>query len=122
MYGQELIIDLHDCDSDTYDSREKIEEFFIALCDKIKVEAADLTWWDYAGRPEEYKQADTRWKGTSAVQFILTSSIVIHTLDELKCVYLNVFSCDTFDQEIVKEFAKQTFKGVIVSDQLVIRK
>ncbi len=121
-YGQELIMDLHGCNPTTYDTREKIEAFFVELCERIGVEAAQLNWWDYAGRPREYAKADPRWKGTSAVQFILTSSIVIHTLDELRCVYLNVFSCDTFDGDEVLEFALQTFGGHLVQKHDLERK
>ena len=116
-YGKELILDLHECDPSTYDNREKIEAFFEELCEKIGVEAAQINWWDYAGRPTEYEAADTRWKGTSAVQFILTSSIVIHTLEEMCQVYLDVFSCDQFDEDVVKKLALDTFKGKIVQSK-----
>ena len=110
-YGKELILDLHDCDPTTYDNREKIEAFVENLCDLIEVEPAALHFWDYAGRPTEYDAADDRWKGSSAVQFILTSNITIHTLDALRCVYLNVFSCDTFKVDVVVNHALKTFGG-----------
>lgn len=113
-YGKELVLDLHDCDPATYDNREKIEAFVEHLCDLIHVEPAQLNFWDYAGRPTEYEAADVRWKGTSAVQFILTSNITIHTLDVLRCVYLNVFSCDTFNADVVEAFAIKTFGGCVV--------
>jgi len=120
-YGQELILDLHECDPETYDTREKIEAFFESLCEMIEVEARDIHFWDYAGRPVEYSNAEDRVKGTSAVQFILTSSIVIHTLDIFKQVYLNVFSCDEFNAASVAEFAQLKFKGRIVQMKVMDR-
>ena len=113
-YGQEVIIDLCDCDPTTYDTREKIEGFLWEVCDLIGAEPKDLHFWDYAGRPEEYAEAEDRFKGTSAVQFILTSSLVIHALDVLKTVYLNVFSCAPFDAEAVVKHAVDTFSGTLM--------
>ena len=96
MYGKELIIDLHDCDVSKF-NRKDIEKFLIELCDDvIDMERADLNWWDYENDPEEYEKAPPHLKGISCVQFITTSSIVIHTL-EIGDAYINIFSCKDFD-------------------------
>ena len=68
--------------------------------------------WDDVGLPEEEKQTAPHAKGSSAVQFILTSSIVIHTLDLLDAVYVNIFSCKTFDKEIAKDITVEWFGRV----------
>ena len=87
-YGTELILDLHECDPSTYATRNQLEVFIAALCKKIDMEAEDIHFWDYDGEPEEYEKAPAHLKGRSVVQFIRTSTIVIHTLDEMLSVYL----------------------------------
>jgi S-adenosylmethionine/arginine decarboxylase-like enzyme len=107
-YGHELILDLHGCDPSTF-SRESITEFFSALCKRIQMIQCELYFWDDVGLPPEMHQTLPHAKGTSAVQFILTSSMVIHTLDLLGTVYLNVFSCKEFDPNDVVGFAVEWF-------------
>lgn len=113
-YGKEVIIDMHFCDATKF-NRSSIKRFFIKLCDLIEVERCKLCWWDDHGVPEEEKQTEPHLKGTTAVQFLSTSNIVIHTLDILESVYLNVFSCKDFDGEIVREFSEKWFNGKIIS-------
>ena len=60
-------------------------------------------------KPEEDKQTSPHTKGSSAVQFILTSSIVIHTLDLLEAVYINIFSCKKYDTELAERITKEWF-------------
>mgnify|MGYP001408611741 CR=1 FL=1 len=78
-YGIELILDLHDCDVSTF-TRDSISDYFAQLCDLIDMKREDLHFWDDVGLDEEDKQTSPHTQGTSAVQFILTSSIVIHAL------------------------------------------
>jgi S-adenosylmethionine/arginine decarboxylase-like enzyme len=66
-------------------------------------------WWDDVGVSEEERQTSPHTKGTSAVQFILTSSIVIHTLDLLEAVYINIFSCKPYDKKIAEDITRQWF-------------
>jgi S-adenosylmethionine/arginine decarboxylase-like enzyme len=113
-YGKEVIIDLHFCDASKF-NRKSIRRFFVELCDLIDMERCKLCWWDDHGVPEDEKQTEPHLKGTTAVQFISTSNIVIHTLDILKSVYLNVFSCKDFDGKTVTEFSEKWFNGKCVS-------
>ena len=112
-YGQELILDLHNCDPATYDTREQLAQFMIELCERIDMQREDLHFWDYDGDPEGYAAAPEHLKGTSAVQFIKTSNITIHTLDGMKRVYLNIFSCKDFDSMEAVEFCAKFFEGNI---------
>jgi S-adenosylmethionine/arginine decarboxylase-like enzyme len=120
-YGKELILDIHNCDSSTF-NRKSLRKYFRLLCQQIDMKAEKLCWWDDYGLEPEYLQTEPHTKGTSAVQFILTSNITIHTLDILKNVYINVFSCKEFDPEIVMKFSEEWFKGKIVNSQLINRK
>jgi len=75
-YGYELVLDLHECDKTTF-TRPSLKQYFKKLCDEIEMEHDELYFWDDEGIPEHLKQTSPHTKGTSAVQFILTSSIVI---------------------------------------------
>ena len=107
-YGFELILDLHGCDVSVF-NRESLEGYFKKVCDAIGMEREDLHFWDYKGLPEEEIPKDSHLLGTTAVQFITTSNIVIHTLDLLKAVYVNIFSCKEFDKEIAEQITKEWF-------------
>lgn len=115
QYGKEIILDLHGCNPKKF-NRCDIGLFFDRLCERLGVQQGDRHFWDDVGVPPEEQQQAPHLKGTSAVQFILTSNITIHTLDLLHAVYLNVFSCADFDGEAVKELAIEWFGGRIVGD------
>ena len=119
-YGKELVIDLQKCDSATF-NRKSITEYFNQLCELINMKAADLYFWDFDGLPDEFAKAPPHLKGTSAVQFIETSSIVIHALDDLKEIYLNIFSCKEFDISLVQSFSESWFRGSTKSSQIITR-
>lgn len=120
-YGKELILDLHHCDSMTF-TRNSIRNYFRELCELINMERCKLSWWDDYGLPPEECQTEPHLKGTSAIQFILTSNITIHTLDLLNNAYINIFSCKDFDADAAIKFSADWFKGKIVNSYLIERK
>ena len=107
-YGQEVLLDLHECDSSRF-TRAEIRRYFEELCDLIDMERCNVYFWDDVGVPEEEQQTDPKTNGTSAVQFILTSTIVIHTLDLMRVAYVNIFSCKDFDMDEAAEFTARWF-------------
>ncbi len=112
-YGHELILDLHKCDISTF-TRKSIRKYLKELCQLIKMERCDLHWWDYLGVPnEEYQKLPTHLKGISVVQFISTSTIVLHTLDDLGEIFINIFSCKDFNADEALYFSANWFKGNI---------
>ncbi len=119
-YGLELIADFHDCDPTKF-TRESITEFFKGLCDLIEMKPEDLHFWDDQDTPEDEKETEPHLVGTSAVQFIRTSNITIHTLDILKRIYLNVFSCKNFEPLKIVEYAENFFSGRLVHESTVTR-
>ena len=119
-YGKELILDLHECDPKTF-SRKSIRKYFEDVCILIDMERCKLTWWDDVGVSEDEKQTEPRLKGTSAFQFIMTSSIVIHTLDLIENVYINIFSCKDFNEKAAKEFSEKWFEGRVVNFKIIER-
>ncbi len=107
-YGFELILDLHGCDVTKF-SRTSIDDYFEKLCKAINMVKCERYFWDDVGVAREERQTSPRTKGTSAVQFILTSNIVVHTLDDLAAVYVNIFSCKAFDSKVAEKITKDWF-------------
>jgi S-adenosylmethionine/arginine decarboxylase-like enzyme len=120
QYGIELILDLHGCDVTKF-TRPSITAYFEQLCELIDMQREDLHFWDDVGLSEEDKQTSPHTQGTSAVQFILTSSIVIHTLDQLKAVYINIFSCKAYDPKVAEKFTVEWFGATDCSAKLIDR-
>ncbi len=120
-YGKELILDIHECDSFTF-TRESIRNYLKELCILIDMDRGKLCWWDDWGVPLENRETEPHLKGTTAVQFIMTSNIVIHTLDLLKNVYVNIFSCKGFEADSAAKFSAEWFRGKIVTSQIIERK
>lgn len=107
-YGYELILDLHDCDVSKF-NRKSLDEYFKKLCKAIDMKRCELHFWDYEGVPAGELPTEPHLLGTSAVQFITTSNITIHTLELLKAVYVNVFSCKEFDAKTAEGITKKWF-------------
>lgn len=120
VYGFELVLDLHGCETELF-NRKHIDKFFTDLCDLIEMEKCEVHFWDDAGVPKEERQTLPHTKGTSAVCFILTSTIVIHTLDILGAVYVNIFSCKLFDPDIATEFTSKFFNAVSCKNTFIER-
>lgn len=119
-YGKELILDLHNCDPSTF-NRESIEGYFKALCEKIDMERCDLHFWDDLETPDDEKETEPHLVGTSAIQFIKTSNITVHTLDILKKVFINIFSCKYFNEKEAMVFSAKWFGGDIASGEVIDR-
>lgn len=120
-YGLELILDLHECDNSRF-TRSSIEDFLRGLCELIDMEQCELHFWDDVGVPLEDQQTDPKTKGTSAVQFILTSTIVVHTLDLMQTAYVNIFSCKAFDTGDAAQFTARWFKSSDWTSNVVVRR
>ena len=120
-YGKELILDLHGCDTSLF-NRDDLTRFFQLLCKRIDMKAEVLHFWDDVGLPPEECQTEPHTKGTSAVQFILTSTIVVHTLDLLGKVFINIFSCKEFDPKDAEAFCVGFFRAESVCTRVLVER
>ncbi len=120
-YGKELILDMHDVKNTKLFTRKGIKRFMIELCDIIDMEREDLHFWDELYTPKKDRFTEEHLIGTSAVQFITTSNITIHTLDKMKRVYLNIFSCKNFKKKDVRDFCQKYFDGKVINCNTVKR-
>ena len=119
-YGMELILDLHNCNGKDF-NRRNIDNFFTEVCHQTGMQKCEVYFWDDLETPEDEKQTNPQTTGTSAVQFILTSNITIHTLDKLEKVFINFFSCKSFNPQTVEQLAKEYFNGKIINSTLLTR-
>ena len=119
-YGKELIIDLHNCET-RYFNRNGIAVYFEELCELIKMDPCKLIFWDDLYTPKKERETEPHLVGTSAVQFIKTSNITVHTLDIMKRVYVNIFSCKDFNAHKAKRYTQNYFYGKIVSSTIIER-
>ncbi len=119
-YGMEAVFDLVDCDPARF-TRPNIEVFFRQLCDAIDMEMCEFHFWDDVGVPEAERQTHPDTKGTSAICFILTSSIVVHTLDLRREAFVNIFSCKAFDAAVARDVVLSRFDCLVVNETIIER-
>ena len=99
-----------------------MKKFVKSLCVEIDMIPAKLVWWDYRYNPWQKHKDPPNIKGTSMVQFIQTSAIIIHAMDDLSAVYIDLFSCGDFDSNKVAKYSRDYFGGEIVTQKGIIRK
>ena len=109
-YGIELVLDLSECNTAKF-NRKDIKSFFAQLCELIGMKPEDYYFWDDYHVPLAKRQTDPKTKGTTAIQFILTSNITIHTLDLSGAVFVNIFSCKEYDTDVARDFAAKFFEA-----------
>ncbi len=128
-YGPHLLLDCHGCNTKKF-NRTSIKQYMKRLVKAIKMDAEDFHFWDDEDVPEDKKQTAAHATGTTiggvikkkiGIQFIITSSIVIHTLDILERVYVDIFSCQLFDDCKAKRLTQEFFKASSIRDHLIVR-
>lgn len=116
IYGQELVLNLYDCDLKTISSRKKIKEFVVTLCDEI------IHMKRY-GKPliPHFGHENPITSGYSLVQLIETSSVTGHFSEYKRSVYLNIFSCAYYDPKTAEKFCKTFFGAKRVVSHFIKR-
>jgi S-adenosylmethionine/arginine decarboxylase-like enzyme len=107
-------IDLYECDPQIIRSAEAIKKFVAELCDLIEMKRFGDTQVVNFGEEE-------RVAGFSMTQLIETSLISAHFANQSNTTYLDVFSCKSYDPEVVAQFAKTFFKAKRVKRQTLNR-
>lgn len=115
-FGQELILNLYDCNLEKISSQEEIRKFVIELCDNV----IKMKRYGEALIPH-FGHDDPITSGYSLVQLIETSSVTAHFSEYKRSVYLNIFSCAPYDPEITTEFCKKYFEAQRVTTHLIVR-
>lgn len=122
-YGQELILDIHDVPAEFF-TKKNLREFAEKLCDEINMRRGPFHIWGEEKQLDKAKKGEGAIKadGLSCVQFLYTSSITVHALDEIQKVFVNVFSCNKFDSKKAIKFTEDHIGGKLVESHTITRK
>jgi S-adenosylmethionine/arginine decarboxylase-like enzyme len=111
-YGKHLILTARACNEKILDI-PVIASFMSDIVKKIDMVAY--------GDPLVARFGNGMEIGLSAVQLIETSAITIHTNDQARDMYLDVFSCKTFSEFEAIDFVKKTFNPKEINYQTLFR-
>lgn len=102
-WGHHLMLDCSGCDFESMTSKQHLQNFVKELVDAIDMTAVGDPWIERTaiGIPDK--------EGFSLYQLIVTSNISAHFVDFSRQIYLDVFSCKEFEQEIVKKVVEKYF-------------
>ena len=115
IYGQELILDLIDCDPKIIRSKKKILEYSNKLCNLIKVKKY--------GKPiiERFALHLDYVAGYSLVQLIESSLVSGHFSELWNKAFINIFSCNSFNSKKAADFTKKFFHAKKIRKRIIIR-
>lgn len=113
-YGMELILDLHDCDTDQF-TEMNIRRWFILLAREINMKRRDVHFWVEHGHEEPHLN------GVTAVQFVSTSSITIHASEHTNGARINIFSCKSFEADMAEQLTEEYFSGDVFASHVLMR-
>lgn len=116
-FGQELVLNLYDCDLKKISSKREIKKFVIELCDDV----IEMKRYGPALIPH-FGHDNPITSGYSLVQLIETSSVTAHFSEFKKSVYLNVFSCAWFDEDKTRKYCMKFFGAKTCTAKLSLRK
>jgi S-adenosylmethionine/arginine decarboxylase-like enzyme len=102
-WGMLAAIDLHGCDRSRLEDADTLRRFVPSLIDAIGMRAHGPLALDRFGGGE--------LEGWSAMQFIETSSVTVHTDEVFARCFVDVFSCRPFDAEVAAAIAVAYFGG-----------
>ncbi len=106
FFGQELVLNLYDCNLEKISSGEYIKKFIVELCDNV------IHMKRY-GEPliPHFGHENPITAGYSMVQLIETSSVTGHFSEFKKSCYINIFSCVWYDMEKTAQFCQDFFEA-----------
>ncbi len=115
IFGQELILDLSGCNAESIRSRKKILEYSNEICKLIKVKKY--------GQPviEKFALHLDHAAGYSLVQLIESSLVSGHFSELWNRAYINIFSCQNFDDKKAAVFTKKFFNAKKIKRIILIR-
>lgn len=116
QYGQELILNLYNCDLKKISDGDHIKNYVIKLCDEVIF----MKRYGEALIPH-FGHENPITSGYSLVQLIETSCVSAHFSEYKKSVYINIFSCKWFDPKRAEEFSKKWFGAKRMTTKLLQR-
>ena len=117
MWGQHYVADIKGSEysKSVITNEEHIKSFCEELIEKIDMKAyGECMLYHFAGHNEDAC-------GYSMVQLIETSNICAHLVDKTGDIYLDIFSCKTFSNEIVDKVIEKYWKPEIIKKSVLLR-
>ena len=114
-WGMLTSVDLTKCNPETIRSDKKIKEYVVELCELIEMKRFGECTVVHFGEDEAVA-------GYSMTQLIETSLISGHFANLTSNAYIDIFSCKSYDPNIVAEFTKKFFEAEICAINILLRK
>lgn len=103
FWGYHVMLDCWNSSRAPMQDRDTVDKFIRDLVKRIDMEPIGEPWIEYTAGHDAGKA------GFTATQIIVTSSIVAHFVDSTGSIYLDVFSCKTFDVATVEAIVREYF-------------
>ena len=117
-WGKHLICNCSNCNINIT-KKEIIKEFILKLCCiTYMTPIGDVIFYEVE-KTKENDEADLT--GLTAFQMIKTSNITIHFCEPSKSLYLDFFSCKTYNEEDVIDLIKVYFRPERTNSKIVLR-
>jgi len=113
-FGWHLILDCANGDLDKTKDIEYITKW-------IKQLVIDIDMVPY-GEPQVFHFGEDNLAGVTALQFITTSNILVHFMDDTGHFYMDCFSCKPFDESIVIKSVQDNFSPKSMNRTFLTRK
>jgi hypothetical protein len=112
-WGYHLILDCAGCDHEKIISYENVYLFAKQLVEEIDMVAF--------GEPQIHDFGSGNKAGFTLVQLIETSNICAHFVNENDTMYLDVFSCKTYDEAVVIDLVEKFFGATQIRRTYITR-
>ena len=115
IWGQHLILDLAGCPRDRLIDADNLRAWVKELVETIKMKAY--------GEPqlEHFATHSFDAAGYTLLQLIETSNICAHFAENLGQVYIDIFSCKTFDNEDAVKVCRKYFEPEVMEQHALER-
>lgn len=110
-WGKRMLIDLGGCDPAVIRDPAKMNVIIRRLVQKIGMQAY--------GRPQMQHFGEGDKAGWTIQQLITTSNIDFHANDETGSVFINLFSCNNFDENLALVFLVSSFGAAHHRSQVI---
>jgi S-adenosylmethionine/arginine decarboxylase-like enzyme len=101
-WGYHIMLDCSNCDLEKIKDKNYIQNFVNTLIEAVDMQAHGSTII-------ENLLSGTSNEGYSVLQMITTSNITCHFVNSTGSAYIDLFSCKSFDPEIVKSLVSSFF-------------
>ena len=114
-WGQHLILDMNGCNQELLANKQNIIQWTQEL-----IKAIDMVAY---GEPviEHFATHSHEAAGYTMVQLIETSAISAHFAENIGQVYIDIFSCKSFDNKIAREICEKYFEPALINQNVLMR-